>query len=49
MIKRFFSAATFAMFMFGTASAADLGGKVLKVGSDTTYPVCPHKVVQFEC
>ena len=38
MIKRFFSAATFAMFMFGTASAADLGGKVLKVGSDTTYP-----------
>ena len=38
MIKRFFSAAPFAMFMFGTASAADLGGKVLKVGSDTTYP-----------
>lgn len=38
MMKRLFSAATFAMFMFGAASAADLGGKVLKVGSDTTYP-----------
>ncbi len=27
-----------AAFAAGTAAAADLGGKVLKIGSDTTYP-----------
>jgi polar amino acid transport system substrate-binding protein len=38
MIKRLMMAAVTAGLMAGTATAADLGGKVLKVGSDTTYP-----------
>jgi len=38
MIKRLMMAAIAVGMMAGTASAADLGGKVLKVGSDTTYP-----------
>lgn len=38
MIKRFVMAAVAVGMMAGPAFAADLGGKVLKVGSDTTYP-----------
>jgi polar amino acid transport system substrate-binding protein len=38
MFKRFVGLAAAALLMAGTASAADLGGKVLKIGSDTTYP-----------
>jgi polar amino acid transport system substrate-binding protein len=38
MIKRFVMAAVAVGMMAAPAFAADLGGKVLKVGSDTTYP-----------
>jgi polar amino acid transport system substrate-binding protein len=38
MIKRFVMAAVALGMMASPAFAADLGGKVLKVGSDTTYP-----------
>lgn len=38
MIKRLMMAAVAVGMMAAPASAADLGGKVLKVGSDTTYP-----------
>lgn len=38
MTNLFFSAIIFSLFMFGSAAATDLGGKVLRVGSDTTYP-----------
>jgi len=38
MIKRFVMAAVAVGMMAGPAFAADLGGKILKVGSDTTYP-----------
>jgi polar amino acid transport system substrate-binding protein len=38
MIKRFVMAAIAVGMMAAPAFAADLGGKVLKVGSDTTYP-----------
>ena len=37
-MKKFLLAAAFSFAMAVTAHAADLGGKVLKVGSDTTYP-----------
>lgn len=38
MKKRFLGLALLAALVAGPASAADLGGKVLKIGSDTTYP-----------
>lgn len=38
MMKKIVAAALVAAAMSGTAAAADLGGKVLKIGSDTTYP-----------
>jgi polar amino acid transport system substrate-binding protein len=38
MYKILLSTALGFAMMLGTASAADLGGKVLKIGSDTTYP-----------
>ncbi|MCB2109428.1 MAG: transporter substrate-binding domain-containing protein [Defluviimonas sp.] len=37
-MKRTLIAAVVAAFSFGAAGAADLGGALLKVGSDTTYP-----------
>ena len=36
-MKRFIIAATLMLFT-GWVHAADLGGKVLRIGSDTTYP-----------
>ena len=36
-MKKFIIAATLMLFA-GWANAADLGGKVLRIGSDTTYP-----------
>jgi len=37
-MKKLFAAIAVMAFMGGASQAADLGGKVLKVGSDTTYP-----------
>jgi polar amino acid transport system substrate-binding protein len=37
-MKKFLTAFFAASLISGAAAAADLGGKVLKVGSDTTYP-----------
>ncbi len=37
-MKKLFAAVAMMAFMAGAGQAADLGGKVLKVGSDTTYP-----------
>ncbi len=40
---KFFSIILIAMLMALPASAADLGGRVLNIGSDTTYP--PHESI----
>jgi polar amino acid transport system substrate-binding protein len=37
-VKKLIISAAVTLLMAGSALAADLGGKVLKVGSDTTYP-----------
>ncbi len=37
-MRKLLLAATLSIFTMGIAQAADLGGKVLKIGSDTTYP-----------
>ncbi|MDQ0322770.1 polar amino acid transport system substrate-binding protein [Pararhizobium capsulatum DSM 1112] len=37
-MKKFFATVAFAVFAAGAAHAADLGGKLIKVGSDTTSP-----------
>ena len=37
-MKKLVLTAAFSLLFAGSALAADLGGKVLKVGSDTTYP-----------
>ncbi len=37
-MKRLLAVATLFVFTFGLAQAPDLGGRVIKIGSDTTYP-----------
>ncbi|SFT88279.1 amino acid ABC transporter substrate-binding protein, PAAT family [Pseudovibrio denitrificans] len=38
MLREFIAATVFGTMMIAGAQAADLGGQVLKIGSDTTYP-----------